>query len=254
MLAAGAHAFLARRRALVIALFDAQKNILKLVHPRIRKKQRRIIRRNERRAPHAPVPLLLEKSQKRLANLVASQFVLRNFPTNSLSQSDSRLATNARSTSHGTKLLALRVYIYGRLGGDHEVLTVVHSLGAVLAAGITRAGALSHRLAAVASVPHCRNRGGWRARACSRDYSIPSAHPTRATHGLIACGKEASMPSSRAKRGIPLGFDQANRWAYSSSSGGDDSARSAMAAASTRAARSASLTASPENPARSSPR
>jgi len=97
----------------------------------------------------------------------------------------------------------MRVYIYGRLGGDYEVLTVVHSLGAVLAAGVTRAGALSHRLVAVAAIPHFGNCGGWSARASSRDHSIPSAHPARPTHGLtrLIAERYATLPPAKIPRG-----------------------------------------------------
>jgi hypothetical protein len=43
VLAPGAHAFLRRRGARVVALFHPEKDILELVHPGIGEKQRRVI-------------------------------------------------------------------------------------------------------------------------------------------------------------------------------------------------------------------
>src|SRR5260370_20761628 len=77
VLAARAHAFLRTRRPRVIALFEAEENILELVHPRIRKQQGSVPMRHQRRAPHAPVPLAisaflpLKKLQKLLPYFVA---------------------------------------------------------------------------------------------------------------------------------------------------------------------------------------
>ena len=48
VLAAGAHAFLRRRRARVVPLLDAQKHVLELVHPRVGEQQRRVVGRHQR--------------------------------------------------------------------------------------------------------------------------------------------------------------------------------------------------------------
>ena len=47
VLTAGAHAFLAGGGAVVIALFQAQEDVLELVHPGIGEKQRGVVRRDE---------------------------------------------------------------------------------------------------------------------------------------------------------------------------------------------------------------
>ncbi len=73
VLASGAHAFLAGRGAHVVALLEAEKNVLELVHPRVGEKQRGIVRRDERRTAHDAVPALLEEFQKCLANFVTGQ-------------------------------------------------------------------------------------------------------------------------------------------------------------------------------------
>ena len=44
VLAAGAHAFLRSRGAVVVALLQAEENVLELVHPRVGEEQRRIVR------------------------------------------------------------------------------------------------------------------------------------------------------------------------------------------------------------------
>src|SRR5437899_12609976 len=73
VLAAGAHAFLRRRRPRVIPLFEAEENVLELVHPCIRKQQRSVPMRHQRRAAHPPVALAvsalpaLKKLQKFIA-------------------------------------------------------------------------------------------------------------------------------------------------------------------------------------------
>ena len=53
MLAAGAHAFLRRRGARVIALFQAEEDVLELVHSRVGEEQRGIVLR-ERAKKSAP--------------------------------------------------------------------------------------------------------------------------------------------------------------------------------------------------------
>jgi hypothetical protein len=70
--AAGAHAFLRRRCPRVIPLFEAEENVLELVHPRIRKQQGSIPMRHQRRAAHSPVPLALKEAQESLADVVAT--------------------------------------------------------------------------------------------------------------------------------------------------------------------------------------
>ncbi len=57
VLAAGAHAALRRRRALVAALVDAQEHVLELDHAGIDEQQRRIVARHERRTRHERVAL-----------------------------------------------------------------------------------------------------------------------------------------------------------------------------------------------------
>src|SRR5580658_6436736 len=86
VLTASPHALLTGSSALIVTLLQPQKNILKLIHPSIGKQQCRIIGRNKRGTTHAPVPALLEKSQKCFANLVASQVILRGSNLKSLSQ------------------------------------------------------------------------------------------------------------------------------------------------------------------------
>lgn len=76
VLAARAHTFLASGGTAVIALFEAEENVLKLIHPGIREEQRGIIRRDKRTAAHNAVPALFEKPQKHLSDFVAGQSVL----------------------------------------------------------------------------------------------------------------------------------------------------------------------------------
>ena len=77
MLAAGAHAFLRRGGALIIALLDAKKNVLELVHACIRKKQSRVADGHQRRAAHHAVAVLREEIQECAANLMAGKHVSR---------------------------------------------------------------------------------------------------------------------------------------------------------------------------------
>ena len=76
VLAAGADAFLAGRGAVVVALFEAEENVLELVHPGVGEKQRGIVRGDERRAAHDAVAALLEEFQKCFADFVAGQLFL----------------------------------------------------------------------------------------------------------------------------------------------------------------------------------
>src|SRR6266699_1833406 len=74
--AASADALLRRRRSRVIPFFEAQKNVLELVHPRIRKQQCRVPMRHQRRTAHPPVPLALKEAEKGLADVVAAPGLL----------------------------------------------------------------------------------------------------------------------------------------------------------------------------------
>jgi len=65
------HAFLRGRRPRVVALFEAQENVLELIHPGVGKEQRRIIGRNQRRGVHLAVSLLNKEVEKLAANLGA---------------------------------------------------------------------------------------------------------------------------------------------------------------------------------------
>ena len=80
MLAAGADAFLRCGGARVIALLEAQKNVLELIHPGVSKKQRGIVRRDEGRATHDAMAALSEEFQERAANVVTAW---QEFPSES---------------------------------------------------------------------------------------------------------------------------------------------------------------------------
>src|ERR1700722_2254237 len=71
MLAPRPHTLLARRRPRIVPLLVAEKDILKLIHPRIGKQQRRVVRRHQRRRVHPAVPLALKKPQKIFSNLAS---------------------------------------------------------------------------------------------------------------------------------------------------------------------------------------
>ncbi len=73
MLAAGAHAFLRSGRLVVVALFEAEEDVLELVHARIGEQQRGIVGRNERRRMHLAVSLLDKKVQKFPPNFRAGE-------------------------------------------------------------------------------------------------------------------------------------------------------------------------------------
>ena len=64
VLAAGAHAFLRRGGALVVALFDAGEDVLELHHAGIGEHQRRIVARHQRRGGHFGVAVLLEEAEE----------------------------------------------------------------------------------------------------------------------------------------------------------------------------------------------
>src|ERR1700733_13670016 len=71
MLAPRPHALLARSRPRIVPLLVPEKDILKLIHTRIGKQQRRIVRRHQRRRVHPTVPLALKKPQKIFSNLAS---------------------------------------------------------------------------------------------------------------------------------------------------------------------------------------
>ena len=76
VLAAGPHAFLRGRGARVLALFEAQEDVLELIHPGVGEEQRGISMRHQRRAAHTFVPLALKEAQEHLANLTPAESVL----------------------------------------------------------------------------------------------------------------------------------------------------------------------------------
>src|SRR5438477_6004794 len=64
VLPARPHTLLRRSRPRVIALLQAEEDVLELVHPRIGEEQSRIVMRNERRGVHLAVPLLNKKVEE----------------------------------------------------------------------------------------------------------------------------------------------------------------------------------------------
>jgi hypothetical protein len=70
--AAGADAFLAGGGAFVIALFEAEEDVLELIHACVSEEQRGIVVRNERGTAHYAMAALFEEFQKCLADFVAS--------------------------------------------------------------------------------------------------------------------------------------------------------------------------------------
>ena len=70
MLAAGAHAFLSRGRASVIASFNTGKEVFKLHHPRVGKHQCRIIARHKRTREQDTVSLFVKIIQKGGADII----------------------------------------------------------------------------------------------------------------------------------------------------------------------------------------
>jgi hypothetical protein len=71
MLAASAKAFLRRNGSRVVAFFVAQKNVFELIHPGVDKKERRVVRRKQRRGRHDLVTTPFEVVKKFLSDLVA---------------------------------------------------------------------------------------------------------------------------------------------------------------------------------------
>src|SRR5258708_2063627 len=70
--AARAHALLRRSRAFVVARFEAEEYVFELVHSGIRKQQRWVVRRQQRRASHHAVSALGKVVEKLLSNFVSS--------------------------------------------------------------------------------------------------------------------------------------------------------------------------------------
>ena len=70
VLAAGAHAFLRRHRAVVRALFKAGEDVLELHHAGIGEHQRRVVARHERRRRHGLMTVTDEEIHEALADLV----------------------------------------------------------------------------------------------------------------------------------------------------------------------------------------
>ena len=75
VLAAGADAFLAGGGAVVVALLEAEEDVLELVHAGVGEEQRGIVGGDERRAAHDAVAALFEEAQKHFANFVAGEEV-----------------------------------------------------------------------------------------------------------------------------------------------------------------------------------
>jgi len=73
VLAAGAHALLRGRSAVVVARLAPEKDVLELIHPGVREEERRVARRHERRAGHAAVTVLLKVLEKLFADLIGGQ-------------------------------------------------------------------------------------------------------------------------------------------------------------------------------------
>ena len=97
---AGADALLAGGGAFVVALFEAEEDVLELVHSGIGEEQRGIVGGNERRAAHDFVAALFEEAQEHFARFVAGE----GFGHMSLSLSQplsQRLAAEARDTEAG---------------------------------------------------------------------------------------------------------------------------------------------------------
>ena len=79
VLSACPHALLRRRSPRVIALFQAEEDVLELVHPSIGEQQRGVVVRDERRRMHLAMSLLNEKVQKFSANFRTSQHAIVEF-------------------------------------------------------------------------------------------------------------------------------------------------------------------------------
>ena len=71
VLAAGAHALLRRGRAVVVALLDAEEDVLELVHAGVGEQQRGVVRRHERGGVDDLVSVLGEVAQEHRADVRA---------------------------------------------------------------------------------------------------------------------------------------------------------------------------------------
>ncbi len=69
------HALLRASRPRIVPLLVPEKHILALIHPRIGKQQRRIIRRHQRRRVNSSMPFTLKKPQKIFPNLIPRAIV-----------------------------------------------------------------------------------------------------------------------------------------------------------------------------------
>jgi hypothetical protein len=72
VLAAGADAFLCGCGAVVVALLEAEENILELVHPGVGEEQRGIAVGNERGAADAAMAFALKEFEEGLADVVSA--------------------------------------------------------------------------------------------------------------------------------------------------------------------------------------
>jgi len=72
VLAACAHAFLRGSGLVVFALFQAEEDVLELVHPRVGEEQGGVAMRNERGAAHPAMAFALKEAQEGFAYLVAA--------------------------------------------------------------------------------------------------------------------------------------------------------------------------------------
>jgi len=76
VLTARAYAFLRRGGARVVALFEAQESILKLVHAGVGEQQRRVVGRNQRGTAHHAVAARGEEIEEALSDLVTCHFFI----------------------------------------------------------------------------------------------------------------------------------------------------------------------------------
>ena len=73
MLPPRAHALLRSRSPVVVALLQPKKHVLELIHPRIRKQQRRVVLRDKGRRMDDLVSLFLKKPEKCTENFRSSR-------------------------------------------------------------------------------------------------------------------------------------------------------------------------------------
>src|SRR5277367_3745960 len=82
-------------------------------------------------------------------------------------------------------------------GDDGEISTVVHSAGAVLAAGFAGLGAISDRVADPAAVPDSGDCGGWCVRFAARNPVSARADIARSAQRLSRVGSRAPVARLR---------------------------------------------------------